>query len=45
VVTSLYIAAAYKQGVVGTPFEALARDANLMAQKVFEKIIGRKSAA
>jgi len=37
--------AARKRGVVGTPFEALVRDVNVMSQRVFEKTIGRKSAA
>jgi hypothetical protein len=37
--------AARERGVVGTPFEALVRDVNIMAQRVFEKTIGRKSAA
>jgi hypothetical protein len=36
---------ARERGVAGTLFEALARNVNLMAQRVFEKIIGRKSVA
>jgi hypothetical protein len=33
--------AARERGVVGTPFEALVRDVNIMANRVFEKTIGR----
>jgi hypothetical protein len=35
--------AARERGLVGTPFEALVRDVNIMAQRIFEKSIGRNA--